>query len=222
MKTKFVKRIPVADNIYRYQFETERPIKQTAGQFTELTIKHVNPDDRGIKRWFTVSSAPGTSYLEITTRFMPDSSSSFKKALNSLKTGQEVEAAEPMGDFVLPIDKSLQLLFVAGGIGITPYLSILSHLLETNENRDISLLYAVKNESEALDITNLKKLLSSYELLTGRLTSDLILQEANKLESPQIYISGPEKMVEVLTKEVVGGGIDSSRVVGDYFPGYDS
>jgi len=85
-----------------FYFRPEQPLSYTAGQFTELTIPHKRPDERGLKRWFTLSSSPTSELLSITTKFNNDKSSSFKKALFGLKPGAELTMAEPMGDFVLP------------------------------------------------------------------------------------------------------------------------
>jgi ferredoxin-NADP reductase len=226
MKARLVKKVKRAENIASYFFSVDLVPKYSAGQYIELTIKHDNPDDRGQKRWFTVSIPPNDEYLSITTRYIPGSSSSFKIALNKLGPDDIVNISAPMGDFVLPIDQSIPLLFVAGGIGITPYLSILGYLLETREPRTISLLYSVKSKAEAINLDDYQDLLTNYKLLvtgeSSRLTSETILEEAGKLKNPLIYISGPEKMVEVLGKEIVASGIDSSKVVGDYFPGYDT
>ena len=87
--------------------------------------------------------------MTITTKFNNESSS-FKKALKQLQPGDEILMSDPMGDFVLPMLIQTPLIFVAGGIGITPFHSILSWLTATKENRPIKLLYAVNTEDEII------------------------------------------------------------------------
>jgi ferredoxin-NADP reductase len=226
MRAKFVDKYKRTDDISTYQFAVDSRPKYLAGQYIELVVPHNGADDRGQKRWFTLSSSPSNSYLEITTRYTAGSSSSFKKALSKLKQGDTVTISEPMGDFVLPIDKSIPLLFVAGGIGITPYLSILGYLADKKEERDIRLLYAVKSKDDALNLDGLLSSTISLEIITKHnanqeLTAEYIKEEADKLREPLVYIAGPEGMVESLNKQLSILGIASDRLVGDYFPGYD-
>src|SRR4051812_34213512 len=128
MKAIFDHSQPEAANITTFFFRPEKPVQYTAGQFTELYLPHNNPDKRGIKRWFTISSSPSEELLSITTKFTPEKGSSFKETLRKLVPGTEVHLEEPMGDFVLPKLIQTPLIFVAGGIGITPFHSILEWL----------------------------------------------------------------------------------------------
>ena len=90
-----------SDDIRTFWFEPERELRYTAGQFTELTLEHPAPDERGKKRWFTLSSTPSAKLVSITTRHARDRSSSFKKALWNLQPGHEGDLADAKGDFVL-------------------------------------------------------------------------------------------------------------------------
>src|SRR5690348_14324223 len=137
---------PTAANIRTFWFKPERPVQYTAGQFTELYLPHDNADNRGQRRWFTVSSSPTDAMLSITTKYAGDQSSTFKKTLFSLKDGTPLKLADPMGDFVLPKDKTIPLVFVAGGIGVTPMHSMIKYLNDTHEKRTIHLIYAVTRQ----------------------------------------------------------------------------
>src|SRR3989344_7668 len=129
-------------NVTTFWFKPERPLAYTAGQFIEMYLPHDNPDERGIKHWFTLSSSPTEELVSITTKLAGAKSSSFKKTLFALRPGVEIKIVEPMGDFVLPKDIGIPLIFVAGGMGITPFRSIIKWLSDRNEKRDITLLYA--------------------------------------------------------------------------------
>src|SRR5258708_897456 len=115
---------PVGQNVKTFWFQPPKGFTYTAGQFIELYIPHDNPDERGIKHWFTLSSSPTEPLISITTKYAGKKSSTFKQHLFVLKPGAELYAVEPMGDFVLPQDKSIPLIFVAGGIGVTPFRSM--------------------------------------------------------------------------------------------------
>src|SRR4051794_22272390 len=131
MKAIFDHSEVITDDITSFWFKTEQPLSYTAGQFTELTLTHDNPDDRGLKRWFTLSSAPGGELVSITTRRSHDKGSTFKKTLWSMEAGHEVDLAEAMGDFVLPKLIQTPLILVAGGIGVTPFHSMAAWLADS-------------------------------------------------------------------------------------------
>lgn len=197
-------------------------MRYVAGQFVELTLPHKNPDKRGTQRWFTLSSSPTESGLAITTK-QANPSSSFKKVLWGLKPGDKVEISSPMGDFVLPKDKSTPLVFVAGGIGITPFHSMIKWLSDNNELRLIQLLYAVNNENELAFLP----LFKSYDLeletiVDQKITAQKVTSLVSSVENKLIYISGPEPMVESLVNQFKELGLRNEQIIGDYFPNYES
>lgn len=209
-----------AQNIKTFFFKPDQPLHYLAGQFTELRLPHASVDDRGDKRWFTLSSAPSDEWLTITTKIATQPSS-FKQTLLKLQPGTILAFAEPMGDFVLPKDQSIPLLFVAGGIGITPFHSIIKELTAQHEQRDIALLYATTTPKEIA----FKELFDNYDMPTnyvsGALTTKQILAMPNA-KNRRIYISGPEPMVESLLEELPSAGITADQLIGDYFPGYSA
>lgn len=204
----------------------------TAGQYTELYLKHGNPDDRGEKRWFTLSSAPGQELVSITTKYAgDDQSSTFKKTLFSLQPGTEVDLAEAMGDFVLPKDVSIPLIFVAGGIGLTPFHSMMEWMASRGEKRTITFIYGVRNEDEIVFTPTFERAGVHATIVVsepseawggerGRLTAEMILGLAKPTGTSLIYMSGPEPMVEALEKDMQAAGINKRQLVGDFFPGY--
>jgi ferredoxin-NADP reductase len=231
MKVVYEQSRDEADNIRTFYFRPERPVQYTAGQFAEWTLKHANPDDRGVRRWFTISSSPTGELVTITTKFAGDKSSSFKKHLFKLQPGDELQMSEPMGDFVLPKLIQTPLIFVAGGIGITPFHSILSWLAEVKEERPIKLLYGVHNEDEIIFQETFDKAGQHATIVVsdatpewggerGQLSAELILGLEQPSEDTLVYVSGPEPMVEALQKDLIKGGLKKTQFVGDYFPNY--
>lgn len=221
-----------AENIRTFFFRPEKPVYYTAGQFAEWTLKHPRPDSRGIKRWFTISSSPTDEFLSITTKFAgKDKSSSFKKALLGLQPGAEIKMSDPMGDFVLPKLIQTPLVFVAGGIGLTPFHSMLSWLAATNEKRPIKMLYGLRTEDEIVFQETFDKsgvqptiTVSQPSAAWGGerapLSAKLILGLEKPSEDTLIYVSGPEPMVETLEKDLKKAGIKKRQLVLDFFPNY--
>jgi len=221
-----------AANIRTFVFRPERAVHFTAGQFAEWTLKHDAADDRGNKRWFTISSSPTDEFISLTTKYAgDDKASSFKKALFRLKPGDEMLMSDPMGDFVLPKLLQTPLVFVAGGIGITPFHSILEWLAATGEERPIKLIYAVNNEDEIIFLDSFERARQHVTLVVsnpsaawggerGQLSADLILGLEKPSNDTLIYVSGPEPMVEALQKELRHAGLNRQQFVGDYFPNY--
>lgn len=219
------------DTIRTFWFKPERPMRYTAGQFTEVTLPHKHVDSRGLKRWFTLSSPPGSNLVSITTRHAAKDGSSFKHALWALKRGNEADLAEAMGDFVLPMLIQTPVIFVAGGIGITPFHSIAAWLNETKERRPIRFLHAVQREEDIIFSRTFERAgieivsivtdpSSSWGGERGRINARMILGLEKPTADTLIYLSGPEPMLEALQKDLLADGVESRQIITDCFPGY--
>jgi ferredoxin-NADP reductase len=231
MNVTFDHREDIADHITTFWFKPERPVRYIAGQFTELYLPHPNADDRGQRRWFTLSSSPTDPLLSITTKFASGRDSTFKKMLQQLEPGAPLKLADPMGDFVLPKDPGIPLVFVAGGIGVTPVHSMVKYLYDTGEKRAVHVIQAVTHLAEqafanvfndygAKLTTIVKNPPVDFTGETGSLNVDRILQLAGDDGTSLIYLSGPEPMVEAFTKGLEERGMSKNRLITDYFPGY--
>lgn len=221
----------LAPTIKTFWFRPDRSVRYEAGQFIQLQIPHENADERGEKRWFTLSSSPSEELLSITTRTFDEKSSTFKQLLFAAKPGLKLDMSDPMGDFVLPKDTTIPLLFVAGGIGITPMRSMLKWLHDTAEKRDVQLIYAVGNVENAVFTDLFNEYGLKFTLLPsnppenwkgshGLLTPELIQQLTPDIAGRLTYLSGPEPMVEALFSGLKTAGISDKKLVTDYFPGY--
>lgn len=231
MKVRFVDKQPQAKDIYSFYFKPEKPVNYIAGQFIELYLPHENKDKRGYKRWFTLSSSPHEKYLAITTNFTHPKGSSFKQTLKNLKPCQQVNMAAPMGDFVLPKDTSIPLLFIAGGIGCTPFHSIISWLQATGQKRQISLLYSARDLEKVAFRSMFDVLGKDFKImlqnphvgwkgLTGKLSAKMIMKNFAITPKHYVYISGPEPMVEIIFKDLKDLDINKKHIYTDFFPGY--
>ncbi len=227
----------LADSIAEFSFIPDQPLDYKPGQYMEFTLPHDNPDARGVRRYLTLSSSPTEEHIKIGVKFY-DEGSSYKAALLDIDQNSSIVAAELAGDFVLPDDPDQKLLFMAGGIGITPFRSMIKYLTDTRQNRDVILLYSVKNEAEIayrkdFDEAGKKIGTRTFYMLTGRnakptqadtfkgsISRRAIEQLVPDFEDRQIYISGTHHMVEELQHELHQMGVKHANIKTDFFPGY--
>jgi glycine betaine catabolism B len=125
-----------ANDTFSFIFAPEQPLQWKAGQLLRYVLNHPHPDDRGVERFFSIASAPHEKHVMLTTRFA-SKSSSFKKALKNLRPGDAIEAHDLEGDFVVD-DSEKTFVFIAGGIGITPFRAILSTWITTGNRSTCS------------------------------------------------------------------------------------
>lgn len=199
-----------------YSFTAHKQLQFEAGQYAELHLPHVKPDERGYRRMFTIASRPNTKDVTIITRH-PEQGSTFKKTLAKLGIGKQLRITGIWGDFVLPGDVNQKLLFIAGGVGITPFLSQLDWLEYEGQVRDIVLIYAVKNKADAIDLEHYKKFVKVI-IHEGALSSADIRGYAEGIAKRSVYVSGPPTMVDAVAKHATQLGALSVRR--DFFAGY--
>lgn len=214
-------------------FTATKGVRFRPGQYIELTVAHQKTDARGSRRTFTMSSAPQGNTVTIGMK-IPEAASSFKRAITELSPGSRVSASSVGGDFLLPRDTTVPLLFVAGGIGITPFVSQLRHLGNIREARDIVVVYSVRSadelaysdEIEASGVTVLvvapnapARLPAGWSYLgAGHLDATMLTDRVPRLTSRTAYVSGPPAMVRSLRRDLRALGV--RRVKSDFFSGY--
>lgn len=231
MQVRFDHKKEEAQGIISLFFEPLEKYHHIAGQFIEINLQHSEPDKRGIRRWFTLSSAPEDKFLSITTRFAGKNSSSFKRAFTGLDKDTLLSFSPPEGDFTLPEDKGTKLIFVAGGIGITPVHSMVKHLLNIQEQRDVRIIYGVNTLDDAIFTKVFDTYQADVELVvanptkswqgaTGFITTDMIVAATKTSDNYLIYLSGPEPMIEKLNDELQAAGVSRKCIKTDFFPGY--
>ncbi len=226
----------IAKDSYEFVFGKDKGFDFSAGQYMEWTAPQYTTDSRGNRRYFTLASSPTEEEIKIGVRFN-NPGSSFKKYLNGMKAGEKVVASQLSGEFILPKDKNQKIVFIAGGIGITPIRSMVKYLLDKKDKRDIILFYACGSMDEAAykDLLDQAEksiglktiyLLSEGELpknikaIRGRLSKDVIKKEVPDYADRQFYLSGPDIMVRAYKKLLLNMGIKRNKILTDYFPGY--
>ncbi len=208
-------------------FKPSSPVLWTAGQFLIYSIDHKNPDVRGKMRFFSISSAPFEENIAITTKIDGKSPSSFKKALNEMPVGGKIEAKGPDGNFVIQ-DVHREYVFIAGGIGITPFRSIIASLNQKQLVMNITLLYSNKNEDVLFkdELEKIKKghpeLKIHYFISPNRIDKSAVKKFIPHLNKPLYYISGPNNMVEDLLSILKSLGVEEKKIKLDYFHGYET
>ena len=227
MQLKFVEHKKEAGDGVSFIFEPQEALSWVAGQFLVYHLPHENADVRGIQRFFTISAAPYENHVMLTTRIFAENPSTFKQALMKMNQGNTVDTKGPDGDFILT-EPEKNYVFIAGGIGITPFRSIILDLAHKNEPLNIELLYANKTD-EFFFKEELEKIASEhpsfkiqYVISPTHIDQNYIEQNVEDWENKIFYVSGPEPMVEAFDKMLKQDmKIKEENVKTDYFPGYD-
>jgi glycine betaine catabolism B len=222
---KFKKRVENAPDVYSFIFEKPVDFEWIAGQFTQVTFPHSNPDDRGIKRFFSISSAPFEKIVMVTTRIEINNSSSFKKAFYDIKPEKLVECTAPRGKLIIT-KQNKKIIFVAGGIGITPIRSIILDLGFNNKLQNIDLMYSnrdenlpFKNDLEAKKENN-PTFDIHYFINPYRINGEAIDKIYSEFPDCYVFISGPPVMVKSVEELFILKGLPKENIRTDYFPGY--
>ncbi len=224
MKLTLLEKVHLVDNVWAFRFRPNGPFDWTAGQYVRVELPHENPDDEGTKRWFTNSAAPFERIMQITTRI---TGSTFKQALSDLEPGGELQLIEnPEGDFVWQ-DSKLPIVFVAGGIGVTPFHSILKQRVHDGLPLNVTLVYGgrtpdvpFKDEITAWQAADPN--LKVHYVVGKPLTAENLAKAVPALNQSFVYVSGPEPMVQALSADLAKHGLPEVQIKRDEFPNYDT
>lgn len=221
---KFVGKVKEAEGIYSYAFTAPRGFSFKPGQYLEWTIAHNQTDSRGNRRYLTISSSPTEPGLMFSVKQPAINPSAFKRRLDQLKPGDKILASHLAGNFTLPNDTSKKIALMAGGVGITPFRSMAKYLIDSNQPRDVALLYSANSPAElsfqrvfarAVD-AGLKP---SY-ITEGHLDEAKIKNLLPDYKDRRFYVSGPYGFVNAVEVALLKLGVSSGEIVTDYFPGY--
>lgn len=227
MQLRLLEKRQITSDCITFIFENSEHVSWKAGQYFRYKIENSNPDDRKITRFFTNAAAPFENKIQITTRFVTERSSTFKLDLQQLEVGSTIEAFGPFGDFTLEDPSSKKICFIAGGIGITPFRSILLQLNADLKPFDITLLYANRNEEivfkDELDQLAAKNsgLKINYVINPNKIEDADIQEAVSDFSTTIFYVSGPEPMVKGIEETLRKLGAKEENLKHDYFPGYE-
>lgn len=223
------------EQVCDFAFVPDHPLRFRAGQYLEWTLPLQKTDSRGNRRYFTIASAPSDPEIHLGVRVDRAHASQFKQQLLEMKPGDQLVASHLAGEFVLPKDSKKKLVFVAGGIGITPFRSMIRELASQHEKRDIKLFYCantekdfaykaefdqVCNEIGMCSICMVAKPGPGFMGKSGFITKEIIESEVPDYKERIFYFSGPPMMVQNYVKMVRSMGVPKKQIKTDYFPGF--
>jgi ferredoxin-NADP reductase len=217
MELIFIRKIQNAGQIWSFFFEKPAALRFEAGDYVELSLAAAGPN--GDKRWMSMASSPTEDELMFTSK-ISETPSAFKQTLLSLSAGDKAMCSPPIGNFNLPRDSSQKLLFVAGGIGITPYRSMLCYLADTDDSRDIVLVYIARAEEfifgDVIEAAHIPVLQSSEKI-----DFNWLKKRVPDWQERICYFAGPQPMCEELYEQAQAAGIRLAQLRLDYFEGYN-
>lgn len=223
MTLKLIDKEHLVDNVWAFRFRPSKPLTWTAGQYVRVELPHENPDEEGTKRWFTNSAAPYEGIMQITTRV---TESTFKQALSRLEIDDELQLIEnPDGDFVWQ-DSDLPIIFVAGGIGITPFYSILKQRVHDQRPLNVTLVYGSRTEDVPFKEELAQWAVSDPNfkvryVVGAPLNAEKLTELQPNLNQSLVYLSGPEQMVKMLGDDLKSHSLPDAQFKHDSFPNYN-
>lgn len=212
----------IAKDVYEFVFTSNKPFTFKPGQYLEWTLGHKNPDQRGNRRYFTIASSPTENEVRLGIKTY-EPASTFKKALLELEPGQTLSVGQLSGEFILPRDPGRKLAFIAGGIGVTPFRSMIQYMVDTGEKRDAILLYSTKSEDELAykDVFAEAEEKVGLKTYYGRsITTEELMREVPDYKDRVFYLSGPRGMVVAFEKTLKQLGVHNRNIKIDFFPGF--
>lgn len=230
-------KIQIAPDMIDFLFPSQNKFAYTPGQYMEWTLPHKHADSRGNRRYFTIASSPTEDTIRLGVKFYPKGSS-FKNAMSSIDSKTIMVGAQLSGDFTLPKNPNQKIVFIAGGIGITPYRSMIKYLIDTKQPRPIILLYANKTADEIVysdvftrakeqlgiktvyTLTDPAKVPVGWQGKTGRISPEIITAEVPDYKERIFYLSGPHVMVTSYKEVLKNMGIPEKQIKTDFFPGF--
>ncbi|HXE89884.1 MAG TPA: FAD-dependent oxidoreductase [Terriglobales bacterium] len=227
----------VADRTLAVRMEKPPGFSFEAGQFVELTLMDPpETDAEGNSRAFTLASAPHEAELVVATRLRD---TAFKRVLKTLKAGAEVDLDGPFGSFTLHRDGSRPAVFLAGGIGITPFRSMALQATKDALSQRLFLFYSNRRPENAAFLAELQALETQNSRFTciatmtdvqpssqswqghrGRIDQALIERWVDSTTSPIYYIAGPAGMVRAMQGLLRSSGVATEDIRAEEFSGY--
>jgi ferredoxin-NADP reductase len=141
MKVTLIDKKDEAKSTKSFFWKPEKTVEHLPGQYFYYTLPKLNyPDARGPTRHFTISSSPTETGLRLTTRIREQSG--YKKTLDEIPVGTVIDGQGPEGTFIFNHDEQGPHVFIAGGIGITPFRSMIKYMADKNIQVPVYLIYS--------------------------------------------------------------------------------
>ena len=236
MDTRLTGTKMVADGTEMFTFEKPEGFSFAAGQSIDLFL--VNPpetDEEGDKRAFSIVAAPHEDHLAIATRLRD---TAFKRVLRGLPAGAPLTLEGPFGDLVLHENAARPALMLAGGIGITPFRSMIADAAHRKLPHRITLIYSNRAPKDAPFLDELAALAlenpnftfvptmtdpaapAEWKGARGLINADLVRQHIEEGSQPVYYLAGPAGMVKAMRELLNGMGVSNDDIRTEEFTGY--
>jgi ferredoxin-NADP reductase len=227
MNLKLVKKQHEVGNIYSFFFKPDERVLWRAGQYINVSMPDVPPVFAD--RIFTIASAPHEQYIQVTTFIGP---SPFKQKLHALELGTEVEADQLGGDFYWQDSISgsdaepVKKLYLAGGLGITPFRSIIIDRYHNKLPQASSLMWSGAKsqcpfEPQLHEVAARSEDLSIHRYEGVRITVDEIMSKIPDVKQRLLYLAGSQSFVESLGEGLMEAGVPRPQIKYDWFDGYN-
>ena len=236
-KSVLTKREEIAEGTMAFHFARPAGFEFQAGQSIDLTlIAPPETDDEGNIRAFSIASSPLYPHLMIATR-MRDTA--FKRVLRKMAIGTEVNIEGPFGSFKLHRNPEKPAVLLAGGIGITPFFSIVQHAAQDSLPHTLYLFYSNRRPEDAAFLSALRDLtkqnpnfrfiptMSEMEKSqrewggeNGFINREMLIRHVASLQGPVYYLAGPPAMVGAMRQMLVAAGAEEDDIRTEEFSGY--
>lgn len=234
---KLLQKRDIAEGTMEFTFERPEGFVYQSGQTVDITlIKPAETDEEGNSRTFSLVSSPQESVLKIATR-MRDTA--FKRILKNMEEGTLVSIDGPFGSFVLHENAARPAVFLSGGIGITPFHSIIRDASERNLPHTLFLFYSNRRPEDAAflgelqelqeenlnftlvaTMTDMKKSTEVWKDEQGFINAAMLERHLPKDASPIYYLAGPQGMVTAMRTMLTESGISTDDIRFEEFAGY--
>jgi ferredoxin-NADP reductase len=236
-ETRLLRSETVAEGTTAFHFAKPAGFSFEAGQSVNLAL--IDPpetDAKGNRRTFSVVSAPCEDEVAIATR-MRDTA--YKRVLKAMPPGGRANLRGPAGKFTLDRAESRRAVFLAGGIGITPFVSLLRQATHDRLARDLWMFYSNRRPEDAAfldELVGLQQRNSRYRFIgtmtemgkssrpwsgeTGFLDCAMIERHLKDLATSVYYVAGPPGLVETMQKMLAEAGVTDEAIRTDEFFGY--
>lgn len=238
-RVKLLERQEVAHRTIALYFERPSGFSFQAGQFIDLTLLDLlELDPNGPTRSLTLASAPSEARLMVATRVRD---TAFKRTLARMPVHTIVKIEGPFGHLTLPENPARPLVFLAGGIGITPFRSMLVEMARSRLSYRVVLFYSNRRPEDApfLDelqhlqqeipgysfvgiMTQLDRAKSAWTAEIGHLDYAMLSRHIEGLVAPLYYLAGPPGMVRGIRMMLLNAGIRPADICAEEFAGYDA
>lgn len=196
-----------------------KALRHEAGNFVYLTLDDESLEaGRGEEHPYTLSSSPQEKHLRLAIKALGDAS----RAVQSVRTGTRARVEGPYGRFFLTPDQVREPeLWVAGGIGITPFLARMRHLHATGESADVCLIFCVQDPPREIFSAELHELAGKLEgfrlhfhhfFREGPVSMEYLEEACPDFEKRNVYICGPEPLNALIRHHAAAAGVPASRI----------